>query len=42
MVQEFIKPLLSIGSLIQGICGGLGGISNMFKKESNGGGKNNE
>ena len=42
MVQEFIKPLLSIGALIQGICGGLGGIGNMFKKESNGGGKNNE
>ena len=42
MVQEFIKPLLSIGALIQGICGGLGGIGNIFKKESNGGGKNNE
>jgi hypothetical protein len=42
MVQEFIKPLLSIGAMIQGICGGLGGIGNMFKKESNGGGKNNE
>ena len=35
MVQEGIKPLLSIVSLIQGIRGGFEGISKMFKKENN-------
>jgi hypothetical protein len=42
MVQEFIKPLLPILALIQGVCGGFEGISKIFKKESNEGGKNNE
>jgi uncharacterized protein (UPF0333 family) len=42
LVQEFIKPLLPIVSLIQGICGGFEGISKMFKKGSNEGGKSNE
>ena len=42
LVQEFIKPLLPILALIQGVCGGLGGISNLFKKDSTEGGKNNE
>jgi len=42
LVQEFIKPLLPILALVQGICGGLGGISNIFKKGNNEGGKNNE
>jgi len=42
LVQEFIKPLLPILALIQGVCGGLGGISSLFKKDSTEGGKNNE
>jgi hypothetical protein len=42
VVQEFIKPLLPIISLIQGICGGLGGISKMFNKGNNEGGNNDE
>jgi len=42
VVQEFIKPLLPIISLIQGICGGLGGISKIFSQGNNEGGKNNE
>ena len=42
VVQEFIKPLLPIISLIQGICGGLGGISKIFNKGNNEGGNNNE
>ena len=42
IVQEFIKPLTSIISLIQGICGGLGGVSKMFNKGNNEGGNNNE
>jgi len=42
IVQEFIKPLLPIISLVQGICGGLGGISKIFSKENNEGGNNNE
>ncbi len=32
LVQEGIKPLLSILELIQGIRGGFTGISKMFKK----------
>jgi len=35
VVQEFIKPLIPIISLIQGICGGLGGISKIFSKGNN-------
>ena len=42
VVQEFIKPLLPIISLIQGICGGLGGISKIFNKGNNEGGNNDE
>ena len=42
IVQEFIKPLLPIISLIQGICGGLGGISKIFSKGNNEGGNNDE
>ena len=42
IIQEFIKPLLLIISLIQGICGGLGGISKIFSKGNNEGGNNNE
>ena len=32
MVQEGIKPLLTILAVIQGISGGFKGISKMFKK----------
>jgi hypothetical protein len=32
-VQEGIKPLLSILALIQGISGGIKGISKLFKNE---------
>ncbi len=32
MVQEGIKPLLTILAVIQGISGGFQGISKMFKK----------
>ena len=39
MVQEGIKPLLSILALIRGIRQGFQGISNIFKKESNRRGK---
>ena len=42
LIQGGIKPLVSIVTLIQGILGGLGGIGQMFKKESNTGGNNNE
>jgi len=42
LVQEGIKPLVSIMTLVQGICGGFGGIGQIFKKESNAGGKSNE
>ncbi len=35
LVQEGIKPLLSILALIQGILGGFKGISKIFNKESN-------
>ena len=42
IVQEFIKPLLPIISLIQGIYGGLGGISKIFSKGNNEGGNNDE
>jgi hypothetical protein len=42
VVQEFIKPLLPIISLIQGICGGLWGISKIFNKGNNEGGNNDE
>ena len=34
LVKEFIKPMLPVMALIQGICGGLGNIGNMFKKEN--------
>jgi hypothetical protein len=34
LVKEFIKPMLPIMALIQGICAGLGNIGNMFKKEN--------
>jgi hypothetical protein len=42
VVQEFIKPLIPIISLVQGICGGLGGISKIFSKGNNEGGNNDE
>jgi hypothetical protein len=42
MVQESIKPTLSILSLIQGIRGGFEMISKMFKKESSEGGDSDE
>jgi hypothetical protein len=42
MVQESIKPLLSILTLIQGIRGGFESISKMFKKETNKGGDSDE
>jgi hypothetical protein len=42
MVQEGIKPLLQISSLIQFIIEGFKSFTNMFKKESNKGGSNNE
>ena len=42
LVQEGLKPLLSILSLIQGIRGGFEGISKMFNKENNKGGSQNE
>ena len=42
LVQEGIKPLLTILALIKGIRGGFEGISKMFKKESNEGGDSNE
>ena len=42
LVQNSIKSLLSILAVIQGIRGGLEGISKMFKKESNEGGNSNE
>ena len=46
LVKDFIKPALPIMTIIQGLCGGLGGglggISSMFNKENNEGGKNNE
>ena len=35
LMQEGLKPLLSILTLIKGIRGGFQGISKMFKKESN-------
>ena len=35
LVQEGLKPLLTILALIKGISGGFQGISKMFKKESN-------
>ena len=38
LVQEGIKPLISIVTLIQGIRGGFEGFSQIFKKESNAGG----
>jgi hypothetical protein len=42
MIEEILKPALPILALIQGLRGGFDGISNMFKKESNQGGKINE
>jgi hypothetical protein len=42
LVKDFVKPALPIMTIIQGLCGGLGGITGMFKKENNEGGKNNE
>ncbi len=42
LVQEGLKPLLSILSLIQDIRGGFEGISKMFNRESNKGGNQNE
>ena len=42
LVQEAIKPVLSILALIKGIREGLEGISKIFKKESNEGGDTNE
>ena len=35
LVQEGLKPLLSILELIKGISGGFQSISKMFKKENN-------
>jgi hypothetical protein len=34
LVKEFIKPMLPVMALIQGIYGGLGNIGNIFKKEN--------
>jgi len=42
LVQEGIKPLLTILTLIKGIRGGFESISKMFKKESNEGEDSNE
>ena len=42
MVQEGIKPLLQISSLIQFIIEGFKSFTNMCKNESNKGGSNNE
>ena len=42
LVQEGIKPLLTIPTLIKGIRGGFESISKMFKKESSAGGNSNE
>ncbi len=42
LVQEGLKPQLSILAMIQGISGGFRVISKMFKKESNEGGNSNE
>ncbi|MDO8578142.1 MAG: hypothetical protein Q7R50_03070 [Dehalococcoidales bacterium] len=42
MVRDGIKPVISLVTLIQGICGGFEGFGQMFKKESNAGGNNNE
>ena len=42
MVQEGIKPLLTILAVIQGIREGFKGISKIFKRESNEGGNSNE
>ena len=35
LVQEGVKPLLTILALIKGISGGFQSISKMFKQESN-------
>ena len=42
MIQESVKSMLPIMSLIQGICGGFEGIKKMFNKDTNEGGNNNE
>ncbi len=42
LVQEGMKPLLPILTLIQGVCGGFQGISKIFRQESSEGGENNE
>ena len=42
LVQEGIKPLLSMLAVIQGVCGGFQGISKIFRQESSEGGENNE
>jgi hypothetical protein len=41
-VQEAIKPMLSILAVIQGISGGFKSFINIFKKESNETGDNDE
>jgi hypothetical protein len=42
MVQEGIKPLLEITSVIRFVIEGVKSLINMFKKESHKGGNNNE
>jgi hypothetical protein len=42
LVQEGIRPLLSIITFIQGLRGGLQGISKIFQNENNQGGNRNE
>ena len=42
LVQESIKPVLGIMSLIQGLHGGLQGIFKIFKKENSEGENSNE
>jgi hypothetical protein len=42
LVQESVKPLLSMLALVQGICEGLKSLGKMFKKESSEGENSNE
>ena len=42
LIQGGLKPLLNIMALIQGLSGGLQGITKIFQKENNEGEKNNE
>jgi hypothetical protein len=42
LIKEVIKPILPLLALIQGICGGISSMTNLFKKKDNEGGKTNE